>query len=88
MAKYPSVARTGHRMSPVVPRWSFTPTAKGSFLLLFKETTRWDGDTWESTAVSPGNSISVRKASLEGQVNSPERINTKSPRQNDAHNIV
>ena len=88
MARYPSVAATGQRTSPVAPKCSVVPAPNGSALLRFKWTDSLVGDTCESTAISCGVSISGVNASMEGHVNSPDLINPKNPMQKAAHSIV
>ena len=87
-ARYPNSAVTGHKESPVAPRCSVVPAPNGSFLLLLSLTVINEGDVWESTATSPGVSMSGGKACRDGHVNSPDRIKPKNPRQNAAQSIV
>ena len=75
-------------MSPVDPRCGVTPALNGSVLLVLRCTVRCVRVVWESTAISLGDSMSSAKASGEGQVNSPARMNPKAPRQKAAHSIV
>ena len=86
-ARYPNMAVTGHKGSPVAPRCKVVPTPNGSFLLLLSLTVMNEGDTWESTAISPGASMSGEKAARDGHVNSAKRMNPKNPRQNAAQSI-
>lgn len=87
MAKYPNIAATGHKVSPVAPMWSTVPAPKGSVLDCFRRTARCVGATWESTATSRGANISSLKAPCDGQVSSPALMNPKNARQKAAHSI-
>ena len=60
-ARYPNCAVTGNKGSPVAPRCSVVPVPKGSFLLLLRFTMINKEDVWESTAASPGVSMSGRR---------------------------
>ena len=57
IARYPSIALTGHRMSPMIPMCIVTPAPNGSVLLFFKRTARRFGDLCESTDISSGESM-------------------------------
>ena len=87
-AKYPSMDVMGHNGEPVAPKWRVVPTSKESFLLRLSKTVMQDGDVWESTVISLGESISEEKAGKEIHVNSPERMNPKKPRQNAAQSTT
>ena len=75
------------RQLPVAPKCSVVPAPKGSFLLHLRCTVINNGAVWEFTAMSSGDSMSGVKASMEGQVNSPERINQKNAKQKAAQSI-
>ena len=74
---------TGHRTSPVAPRWSVT--LAGSVLECFNHTATCEGQECESVATSSTVNISCVNAADEGQVNSPACRKPKQPRQKAAH---
>ena len=85
IARYPSIAVTGHRMSPVRPKYRWTPAPNGSILLRRSKTASTWGLSLESTLTSATDSVSSVEETL---VNSPTLMKPKNPRQHAAQSMT